>query len=534
MLSCAPVEAYRWWNSNINPFGEVDLPPKIASPKEASLVWSKFFPIFDLIAPESVSYNLYWKSILSILSHFRPSKDIPSPFNNFPEFIVFLYNMRTIITPRNLTHCFQFLETYQYRNFAQFIIYEMPLYFHEPVLYLKSILELCDSSHALWNKIITQNAVCDAFFYMNANFLQPLAASSDSIKWSHHLILGEIIFRLLISTLRNNSTSLTNSNKFCDYLVRMIPSAPTSVKITATRWILTLTKRTLKKGDKDVLKTRIKNFLPFVKMTPYIFHYSIIYIRDNLISLTSPNKLLNTISVDSLFNIELILSFSKKIGPMAPLTKLSKGALASKIWHRAAFQAACEIIQTYSNENELKDWLTIYIRRLFIFVSLSNLAQKYKTRALLVTESLSKLLYLRINWIRQLVLNISYTINATRSTPPYFSAFFPSNSSNDEPTFGEFEAFQRVNSLINLKTFPFDGRKATFIPPPALDNSNPATASSSSIGPLPPMPPQNPLAHRGHLQAAKSNRRIQTKKAGKKKPVIKKPTTTKHIQHFKT
>jgi len=35
----APVAAYRWWNTTIDPFGNVDLPPACASPAQASEVW---------------------------------------------------------------------------------------------------------------------------------------------------------------------------------------------------------------------------------------------------------------------------------------------------------------------------------------------------------------------------------------------------------------------------------------------------------------------------------------------------------------
>lgn len=577
MLAKSPSEAYRWWNTSINPSNNSDAPPKCILPKEASLIWKKLFPILLFLGQDTLPLNQYWGQIVKIVSPLCKSKDIPDPISSFPDFVVLLYKLRQYISPQNVNQCIQLMIIYNNSNFEVFFLYNMPLYVFEPILLFRSVLEVCDKNNPIWSQFTSHHSIADAFFDLHLSFLQPISAPNNSNKWTHHLILGEILYRQISLTLRSNQNSISKSNKFSDALLRLISSSPSFVRMTAARWLLSLMKLTLKKNEKNVLKERITQYLSILTNSNDIFIYSVNFIKNHLISLIRPTKLINSIMVNSLSNIDLILSFTEKVGPMIPITRLAKGSVTSKIWHRAAFSAMIEIITKYGENNELKDWLMVYIRRVLIFVSLSHISQKYKARALLIIESISRLASVRVKWIKQFILNVAFTLTVTKSIPYYFSAFFfpscpnaqsitisfnMSHASNDEATLSEFDAFTRCQALLNLKTFPFDGKKSTFIPPPQIEsnrnnakNINTTGASvnivNGSINPMLPLLPgqrsrlmmqqrmQSNLQVKSQRQQSpmKSTKKKQSRKSSRKKstPPIKKPhpILIKHSQQAK-
>ena len=360
MLVKSPTEAYKWWNNLINPLSNDINPPQCILPKKATEVWTRFFPIFLLLTRDDLPSDKYWMKIVEIVSPFSKSKPIPNPSTSFPEFIVFLYQTRFYISPQNVSHCIKLMSFYDNNDvFGNFFLYQMPIYVFQPILYFRSVLEVCEKGNPIWPQFLSNHAVSDAFFDLHLSFLQPLSAPDNSEKWTHHLILGEILYRQISLSIRSNKNSISNSNKYCDSLLRLISSSPSFVRINATRWFLSLTKLTMKKNEKNVLRDRIKNFMSILVDLNDVFVYSVKFIKNNLISLTRPAKLINKIKVNSLSNIDLILSFSEQIGPMIPITRLAKGSITSKIWHRAAFSAMIEIISKNSENNELKEWLTI-------------------------------------------------------------------------------------------------------------------------------------------------------------------------------
>lgn len=551
MLVESPTEAYKWWNTMINPLKSDISPPKCISPKEATEVWKKNFPIFLFLTCDDLSLDKYWNKIVEIISPFSISKDIPNPITSFPEFIVFLYQSRFYISPQNVSQCIKLMSCYNDNNiFGNFFLYNMPIFVFNPILYFRSVLEVCEKGSPIWPQFLSNHSVSDAFFDLHVSFLQPISAPVNSEKWTHHLVLGEILYRQITLTLRSNPNSISNSNKFSDYLLRLISSSPSFVRMNATRWFLSLTKLTLKKNEKNILRDKIKQFLSILAGSNDIFIYSIKFIKDNLISLTKPAKLINKIMVNSLPNIDIILSFTEQAGPMIPIARLAKGSIESKTWHRAAFSAMIEIIKKYSENNELKDWLTVYIRRILIFVSLSNISQKYKVRALLIVESMSRLVSIRIKWIKQLILNIAFTLINSKNVPNYFSSFFFSTISHnmshciiDEETSHELDAFQRCIALINLKTFPFDVKKSTFISPPQSDNnhtknnnhtslsSSPLSGRSIHIAPALPLLP----GQRSHLLQINQKKQpsLQLQSQQQQQPPSTSLKTTKKKQHAK-
>ena len=527
-------EAFHWWNSTIGSSNNDSLSPQIPSMDKAKIVWKQYFPfiILKLDDNNNQQISVYWNEVFSIFENSFNINESTNPTNHFPEFVIFLYKLLPLLRPKTASNYINFFNIVKYNNFARFFLYELPFYFNDPLVYFRSIGVMCNLNHNIWKHMISSNETSNGFINLYLNFLQPNENQINVNNWEHHLLIGDIIFQILFLTLRFNPLTITNSNKFADILMKLIPLSPSAVQSTLTRWVLLITKKTLKKNEKDITRQRVKSFISLIKIIPTIRCYSICFIKKNFPSFTSVTQLINSISVDSLASIDLVLGFTTKYGPMPSIIKLAKAALSSKIWHRASFQAIFEILLAFPNNIDLKDWFAIFMRRLFLFIVLANVRNKYKTRSLLITETLSRLFYLKIGWINQILINVSYSIHITRVAPIYFSGFFPLTGQIDEPTLNEFESFQRFVPLCNLKTFPFDGNKSSFLHPPPVEINN-NNNQGLVAQPLIVHPPSNSQQHhpnRVRLCKAKQNKKqAPTTKGNKKKqlPVIKKPKAAK-------
>lgn len=539
MITTLPQEAYKWWNQIANPFIRPENTPFRPKPVEATQIWLSFFPIFQLLSRDDLSPELYWPQITKIVSIFCNSDDIPNPLTCFPEFVASLYKLRHSIRPNNSAYCIELFNKFRYHNFGENFLFKIPIFIFDPMLYFQSILFISDTKSPIWDEIITTNSISDAFFNFYQSFLCPLLEINDHENWDYVLTLSEILFRLISQTIKTNPNSLKNSNKYCDNLLKILPTAPMYASMTLTRSILTLTKLTQLKNEKSETKARIKQLLSIFSehRNTEIFVYLVKFVKTNLSKSISNAKLLNSISINSLANIDLLLPFSKNMPPIAIVTRLAKAIISSKIWHRASFAAMVEIFNEYNSNNDLKEWLTVYVRRMLIFALLSNIHHKYSNRALLIVESISTLASLNSQWLRQIILNTAYTLGTTNNAPPYFLGFFfpfSRNSSNiitytkspcsiSEVALLEFDSYLKMPNISFLKTFPFDGNKTTFILPPQSETKSNENGMKTNL-------PKKKLSDIRVKPTSAIRPKIGQKqqKSGKKKkisPIIKKPKT---------
>jgi hypothetical protein len=151
--------------------------------------------------------------------------------------------------------------------------------------------------------------------------------------------------------------------------------------------------------------------------------------------------------------------------------------ITQKFWLRASFAVVHELLIHFGYQNEVREWLVIFMRRLLIFLGLSHIRRKYRRRALLVCEMLASLGELHAMWLQQKVIALPSGL-ASRPVPPYMKCFFQvSAAAADELTLHEFDMF--AGASVPLKVFPFDPKRRALLPPPVMQRPGRITVTRS-------------------------------------------------------
>lgn len=545
-MSHEAAEAFQWWNSHVNENVIVTKsnsksnisPPECIMPQKALIAWSNICPFFQYLNIDQTDIQKYWESIQKIVSLFYPNEKIPNPISNFPDFIIKLYLIRDVLFPKTVPMCLKFINAnmsenklHEEKNInkqisntahnkangknknrnsnqappnqtislidcnncfgnnpASFCIYNLPLYFLDPVLYFQTLLTLRSSNHPFWQNAISNTKVVDAFFEMQTNFILPLPAFSANEFWEHRLYLSDILFHLIEHIfIGNNATSILKSHpkafqftiKFVECCIKLAKNASFGISVVFFRYIIRILKIAQNKIPNDQIKTLSLQFLLnldksnsslvplavsfLLKMKPLVIPHSRII------------RMISKRGIRDLSDIEIIPSLCEGNNILQILTLLCRSAISNKLWHRACMSEIIGIINRFSERIDVKDWFQIFIRRIFIFISIASSKMRYRTRTLLLVESLASMSITRISWLQQAILIGAASIWSTKIVPPYFKNFFPLLSSPDDLTIHELESF--ANSDIILKSFPFDAYKGTLILLPIIDiHKNPKTS----------------------------------------------------------
>jgi hypothetical protein len=484
-MNSPPVDAYRWWNTTLDPLGPTDSPPTCIPPSDVIVIWNHFFPIFNLIAPPSLSQDHYWTLISRFLLRFCQPSEVPNPETHFPDFVALLYRLRMIIKPRSIANCVTLLTQFQYSDLGLFILYECPLFCGDPLLFLRGFLVLLDDSHPLFDQFVARSGLADGFLSFYLSFLRPVC-SANLLVWRHHLILGEIFYKILERATHSNTCSPKLTSKFCDFLIQSLGVCSCEFRISAVRWIVSLTKAGASKMEHIILKDRMRLLLSHLPSHSLAFPYVIHFFISWEMKLIGPARLYDYLIVDSLESINLIEQMAPKFGQLMAIMKLVKAAITNKFLHRACFQAVRNLILQFPADQTIKDWMTVCVSRLTIFIALANGKRKYLNRIVLICESLCLFVGIQLGWLREAVCTAAASLNSTNRLPQYFTGFVRLNTTADESTLSEFNAFLRQR--FSLKEFPFEPRKLRWVAP--------IVETTASLLPLPPLGKKHSVAGR--------------------------------------
>jgi hypothetical protein len=237
--------------------------------------------------------------------------------------------------------------------------------------------------------------------------------------------------------------------------------------------------------DREQLKNRMKALLSSLPCNSVAFPYVIHYLLFEPSKPVSSWRLFESLSLNSVEMISLIDVFAAQFGPLVPIMKLVKSGMADRTFHRACFSAARKLILAFPDETSVRDWVTVCVRRLVIFVALATGRQKYHNKTMLVCESLCGFGNMQIGWLRDAVFGAGAGILPSRSIPIYFTGFVRMTGEPDDSTLWEFTTF--LKQKVNLKVFPFDSDKLRLTPPVAIEPAGSAQ-SLPAVLQLPPLP----------------------------------------------
>jgi hypothetical protein len=260
-----------------------------------------------------------------------------------------------------------------------------------------------------------------------------------------------------------------------------MPQSPPEFQVAVVRLILLITKLTRKKADKGQVKQRFKSVFRAIHSGSIAFSYFVNFLMSDTSKIEGLKHVFFSLKIETLEHVEVFSKLAVRFGPFPSILRLVKAGLSDKLLHRACFQSVLSLIADSPNAQDVRDWMTICVRRLLLFVVISTGRQKYRFRSLLICETLSLFSSSSISWLQQSILASAAALLGTRSLPRYFTTFFMLSSSPDDSSLSEYESF--VQQSMVLKCFPFEPNRLALLIPvvPELHGLPPIQSCRSSI-----------------------------------------------------
>ena len=463
------MDAYRWWNAQVAG-ADLDSPPQVVLPHIAHSIFGQICPVFLLFVIDQHDIQHYWESVQGIVEMFDKSGAVPNPLTHFPEFISKVFSMKNVMSPRTVTDCLQFIDTFGSRDIPHFFLYQLPVFAGDPILYHETLIELRRIKHKMWTHFICRSKLVDAFFEMHSSFVVPAANTADERQWRHRVLIVEVMFLLLcdVSHFHPNAPALACS--FVDLATPMIV-APLNYSVSVLRALMAVIGELGDSVPKEQFQVRIMRLIDAVENADVpcmmIVARFILSLKQNV----GKGYLLKVIlsrGIRSMTDFDVIKMTTDVFNVIPVVAFLVRSALSNKLLHRACFKIVIDLLKTFGGKQDVRDYVTVMVRKLFIFIALATNQRKYRLRTLYICESLARLARTKeLNWIQPSIYAYAAGVN-TRAAPPHFRSFFPTPSTCDDVLIHEIDAHTASNT--QLKHFPFDPTKGTLIVPPGRDD----------------------------------------------------------------
>ena len=462
-------EAVLWWNLRLGREDDPYSEPECFDPSDAFLIWPKVCPFLQQLIPAEAEPDRYWRAVMSVISRFV--EGVPNPLENFPLFVEKLYEIRGVFAPKNVGEALLLIEKLQTRDLANFVIYKLPSLVQEPLLYFDTMLALHEMNHKLWKTIVVNPSLIDAFFELHDGFIQPLPANASEAAWKHRLHLSETLFLLIRDSSKATGKSATLASKLIDLNVKLLGTAPLEYSGSFLRYTMKLMKSSQKKIPKEQLHSRaVQILLALDRVNSPLLRVALNFLLSLKPAVVSSARIIKMIShrgIRSVLDLEIIGEIAEGPSLLPAVFLLCRTAISEKLWHRACMNEVKGLLVKFSSRADVREWFQLFVRRLFVFVAVAYQKMRYRTRTLMLCETLSSMLNVKLLWLQQSILTAASSIIATKIYPHYFKSFFPVTAPADEVIIHEFESF--ANNPVPLKLFPFDPVKGSLMLPPLVD-----------------------------------------------------------------
>lgn len=451
-------EAFRWWNGVVSTLPPQNRPPKCTVPQATTCVFTKILPILAKNVIPKNSDQEYWNSLRVFVATFLCTDNVPDPLTEFSDFLAFLYDHRKILRPESSSDCLQFFTHMTLMFSPHSLVYDAPYLCGDPNIYLQSILYLKDTSHPFWTQILTGTYEIDTLFNMYQSFHVPSGNTSGKGSWEFRLKVAEIVYELTLASLCGNPNAEEYLQTFNTNTIAIIKEAPQDVALCMSRLYIGMMKRLMFTVQETELEEFAFQLLNAVVKKEIAYNYVIRFfltIRPKILRGFKMIKVVSMVGVNSTHDIENLCDLATVAGPAPVIVCLGWNMFQSKVWHRSCFSAILQLANQYDSDTDLREWLIHFIKMLFMFVSLTVLRGKYEQRAVLICESLARLMHGGLPWVRRTVMVSAASAWASGSTPPYFEQFFTIVRETDPKYAEEYNMLLMMD--IDMKFFPFDG-----------------------------------------------------------------------------
>jgi len=429
---------------------------------------------FLLSMEEFFPNDTFFERLRDFFLEICPNITYYDPCVNLKAFSCFLYDSKHILNPNTIESAITLFNQCCRQN-PSILITKGPLIVGNSVLYFQTLRFLLENEHDLFFKCFKSFPLVDTFINFYSFMVNSMTCNCVLTSfWDQRINMCSIIYMLLENNFKTCSKSISYIDHFCSGVIRILPCSIVNDEFCLVRWILSLTQISLAKTPRDYLHERFQQLLSisgYITSPSYLIVLK--YIIDSKPKVFPGGKLLRIISDRGIIcpqEIEMLSRLTSTIGPLPVLNFLCRMGLSSKVWHRLCFLKVREIIVSYPSNVEISEWIQLFIRRLLMFIPLASKKLQYRTKTMLICETISNFATLRMVWVQQCVAVACSSIYSTKLTPPFYSNFFPINGPIDSLISSEMIMFW--NCPPPLKRFPFEAKSMALVMPPSHESTS--------------------------------------------------------------
>jgi hypothetical protein len=317
------------------------------------------------------------------------------------------------------------------QTIPQFVLYECPHFFRDPLLYLKTLLSLHDHHYPLWQSFARNFTFIDSFFELHRDFITPHSS------WECRLCLTELLYQMFSA----NPKCAPFISTFADRCIDCAISAPLGPSATFLRHAVA--SLPLLHGVKDQIRPRVQRLIHGLdRADSPLFRMALGFVlrmRPPVFSARRALRIVTGREMRSIADIEIVAALVDNKTVLHALAFLGEAALASKIWHRACMVEIQVILVNWSVRADVRAIFEQFVKRVFVFLALAARQASAAGQAVLICESLSAFLSLRLGWIEPCILSCAASLMATRVFPSFIKCFFPTTALVDDALLRELD-----------------------------------------------------------------------------------------------
>ena len=449
-------DAFRWWNSLVSEEPENPAAPSIFSPEDAPLI----FPVLSPILHNHTNYALQmsdcWMQVRSIIVKLTKDDSCPNPNSNFPCFVEYWYKYRHVIKPTKVEGCINYVDAFCPDPVVdEFFMKDLEFAICDPDLCVQTLSELHKRGDQRWIQCLSNHGFVDRVFDLFMPFLIVFDKCED-IHFPFRLRVAD--FLLMVFEYNHGVLQEDISKDFYTRLTYLIEKAKVGESISFFLIAKKLNDMTIQSLSNDQKMSRMNTLLGLslaredIRRPILMYLYKMNDIIDGYDVVKKFTKELPTAAGD----LESMLIFTKGEMKESFDTRIlvvryyAKTLVQSIIFMKAAASLLVEMLQTYDNE-EVRDWMDSFIRRVFIFIEIATTKKKASNRAISILSTISSSNFQSVKWVWDLI--VEYASECYRDGVGLIKTFIEVTDAKNELYQREMKIFGPLNlSLIN---FPF-------------------------------------------------------------------------------
>lgn len=430
--------AYAWWNNlcgkNMFLGRGLQIHPQINDIIFALINFSRpLLLIYDGSETDDVVYQRFHR-VVAVLTE---RKDIPDPLTKFPQFIVSFYQNRDKITVKTPEQAIKLLECLPHPADPNFLMWKYPEAISNPELYIQTIFLMNKTQNHIWKVFISLPGSIDLIF----DRFMPLLGPKTTV------CCIELLTLLIVERFRLFTNQDQIVSQFWEHLIPLLTSHLQDVVLAAFRALSFLFFLTRPKLSQHQLTSRLKQIIDETQDHQFLRIIVASFVLRQEVSSFKPSYLMkNGIKSPLDFQvIAMIFSYGDVSKRLPYVQMVFEAAVSDIIYLNLSIQTLSELLP----KTKQRDWISVFIRRAFQFVVLSQHALKYENRAHLIMVFMERLYQINIEWLSSLISKYFSILKNTGSNVLMYH--IREESTLTDPNFiSEIDTFKK--NKINIKT----------------------------------------------------------------------------------